>query len=89
MTMFEGAKVVSDTGVLDVEVLENYIVEHLDGVIGEEYARVKLHIAFTEGEVAQHPYLTDGDHAIWIAAIGLVLTIATIVTVCIIRKRRK
>ena len=34
---------------LDVEALERYIVEALDGTIGEEYAEVKNNITFTEG----------------------------------------
>ena len=88
MTMFEGAKVVSDTGILDVEILENYITNNLGGVIDEKYARVNLHVIFTEGFQSQPSYLTDGDHAVVIGAIGLVLAIITIVTVLIIRKRR-
>ena len=55
MTMFEGAKVISDTGVLDIEVLESYIVNHLGGVIDERYAEANRHITFTEGEVTSHP----------------------------------
>ena len=49
MTMFEDAKILDAEGTLDVELLENYIVEHLGGVIGEEYAEVKNNITFTEG----------------------------------------
>ena len=88
MTMFEGAKVVSDTGILDIEILENYIVNNLGGVIDKKYARVNLHVVFTEGFQSDYSYLTDGNHAIVIGAIGLVLAITTIVTVLIIRKRR-
>ena len=87
MTMFEGAEMVSDTGILDVEILEKYIVENLDGVIGEEYRRVKTHITYTEGYLTQPPYVTDGDHAVVIAVVGIVLAIITIVTVLIIRKK--
>ena len=36
---------------LDVEALERYIVEALDGTIGEEYAEVKNNITFTEGVI--------------------------------------
>jgi len=36
-TMFDNAKIVSNRGMLDVELLEVYINEHLDGVIGKEY----------------------------------------------------
>lgn len=38
-TMFKGAKLLSDTGILDVELLESYITENLNGVIGGEYAQ--------------------------------------------------
>jgi 2',3'-cyclic-nucleotide 2'-phosphodiesterase (5'-nucleotidase family) len=64
MTMFEGAKVISDTGILDIEILENYIVNHLDGVIDERYAQANRHITFTEGFQSYPSYVTDGDHAI-------------------------
>ena len=36
-TMFQGAKVISDSGMLDVELLEVYITDYLNGVIGEDY----------------------------------------------------
>lgn len=38
-TMFKGSKLLSDTGILDVELLESYITENLNGVIGGEYAQ--------------------------------------------------
>lgn len=88
MTMFEGAKVVSDTGILDVEILENYITQNLGGVIDEKYARVNLHVVFTEGFQSDYSYFTDGNHAIVIGVVGLVLTIITIITVLSIRKKR-
>lgn len=59
MTMFEGAKVVSDTGILDIEVLESYVVNHLSGVIDERYAEANRHITFTEGEVTSNPDDTE------------------------------
>ena len=43
MTMFEGAEVVSNTGILDVEILEKYITEDLGGVIPTAYQRVTIH----------------------------------------------
>ena len=51
MTMFKDAKILDAEGTLDVELLENYIVEHLGGVIGEEYAEVKPNISFTDGVI--------------------------------------
>jgi 2',3'-cyclic-nucleotide 2'-phosphodiesterase (5'-nucleotidase family) len=52
MTMFKDANVLDNEGTLDVEMLENYIAEHLNGVIGEEYAEVKPNITFTDGVVS-------------------------------------
>ena len=109
MDMFEGAKVINDSGVLDVHIFESYIVNELGGVIPEKYAKTDTRITFTDGIVEDssndnediedspnaddkivenYPYVTDGDHAIWIGAIGLALAIITFTTVMIIRKRR-
>jgi 2',3'-cyclic-nucleotide 2'-phosphodiesterase (5'-nucleotidase family) len=89
MTMFEGAKVISDTGILDIEILESYIVDHLGGVIDERYEVVNRHITFTEGEITYNPDVNDRDYVIWIAAISGVLVIITVVTVLTIRRKRK
>ena len=51
MKMLESAKIIQNDGILDVEVLENYINEMLGGTIGKEYADVKNHITFTDGFV--------------------------------------
>ena len=37
-SMFKDAKVIRNDGMLDVELLEIYIAEHLGGVVGKEYA---------------------------------------------------
>ena len=55
MTMFKDAKILDAEGTLDVELIENYIVEHLGGVIGEEYAEVKPNITFTDGVITETP----------------------------------
>ena len=55
MTMFKDAKILDAEGTLDVELLENYIVEHLGGVIGEEYAEVKPNISFTDAVITETP----------------------------------
>ena len=54
-TMMKDAKILSTEGLLDAEMLENYIVEHLGGVIGEEYAEVKPNISFTDGVITETP----------------------------------
>lgn len=55
MSMFKDAKILDSEGTLDVELLENYIVEYLDGVIGEEYDEVNLNITFTDGVITDEP----------------------------------
>ena len=49
MSMFKDAKVVESEGMLDVEVLERYITDNLNGVIDEEYKDVVNRITFTDG----------------------------------------
>jgi 2',3'-cyclic-nucleotide 2'-phosphodiesterase (5'-nucleotidase family) len=78
MTMFAGAEVVSDTGILDVEVLERYVVHHLGGVIDDRYAQANGRITFTEGIQTDPPYVTDGDRTIWILVVGGVVALALI-----------
>lgn len=48
MTMFKDIEILRNDGMLDVEALEQYIVEELNGVIGQEYANVTENITFTE-----------------------------------------
>lgn len=49
MTMFKDARILDAEGLLDVELLENYIVDYLGGVIDERYAEVENRITFTDG----------------------------------------
>ena len=49
MAMFKDAKLIDAEGTLDIELLENYIVDHLGGTIGEEYAEPQGRITFTKG----------------------------------------
>lgn len=49
MSMFKDARIIDAEGVLDVEVLERYIVDYLDGVIGNEYSTPQGRITFTDG----------------------------------------
>ena len=52
-TMFRDAEILDAEGTLDVELIENYIVEHLGGVIGEEFAELRPNITFTDGETSE------------------------------------
>ena len=51
--MLKDAKILDAEGTLDVEALENYVVEHMCGVIGDEYAEVKPNICFTDGVITE------------------------------------
>ena len=51
LKMLEGAKILQNDGILDVEAMERYISEALGGVVGEEYAEVTPNITFTDGVV--------------------------------------
>ena len=51
MSMFADANVVESEGLLDVEVLERFITDNLNGVIGEEYKNLTTKITFTDGKV--------------------------------------
>lgn len=85
MALFEGAKVISDTGILDVEILEKYVVENLGGVVSEEYSKPAQRIRFTEGEI----YTTNNNVVVWIVVSACVLLAIVAVTVLIIRKKQK
>lgn len=49
MSMLANTKVLQNEGVLEIDVLEKYIVENLGGVIDERYAEVDNRITFTNG----------------------------------------
>ena len=51
MSMFEDANIIENEGMLDVETLERYITDNLNGVIGEEYKNLRPRITFTDGKV--------------------------------------
>ena len=51
--MLANAKILMNDGMLDVELLENYIVDTLGGVIGSQYEQVVPHVTFTNGEIVE------------------------------------
>lgn len=51
MTMLKDARIIQNEGILDVEALEHYISEVLDGMIGEEYAEMQANLTFTDGVI--------------------------------------
>ena len=50
MSMYKDAKVIENEGMLDVECLEMYITDKLNGVIGEEYQNLDARITFIDGK---------------------------------------
>ena len=67
MSMFKDAKVIESEGMLDVEVLERYITDNLNGVIGDEYKNVENRITFTDGYIdakAEEKTVTRADAVI-------------------------
>ena len=59
MKMLENAVVLQNDGLLDVEALERYILEELDGVVDQKYADIVENITYTEGE--KHTSEEDND----------------------------
>jgi 2',3'-cyclic-nucleotide 2'-phosphodiesterase (5'-nucleotidase family) len=51
MKMLENSVIVQNDGLLDVEVLERYIMEELGGAVGQKYAEAIKNITYTEGEI--------------------------------------
>ena len=103
MSMFKDAKILDAEGTLDVELLENYIVEHLGGVIGEEYAEVKPNISFTDGVITETPDNNEnneqedkepsspqtGDNSYIVVWVLLLIISATCIIVLEIYRRKK
>ena len=85
MSMFKDAKIIDAEGVLDVEVLESYIVNQLGGVIGEEYAEVKANITFTDGENSGSPSTGDNSDIFAWSALALVSLLGALA----LRSRRR
>lgn len=84
MTMFEEAKILKNDGMLDVKLFEQYVVESLNGVIGQQYKDTTPNITFTEGELSSS---NDMDSTLWI--IGVAAGLIILLLVILILKRIK
>ena len=85
MTMFEDAKIIQNDGMLDLELLERYIVENLNGIIGKQYQEVVPNITFTEGEI----YTDESAITKILCITGIVVGSILVVIVCILLNRKK
>lgn len=59
-TMFKDTKVISNEGMLDVEMLEDYITDHLGGVIGQDYSQPQERINIVSDETVIGDANEDG-----------------------------
>lgn len=57
--MLEGSRIISNTGMLDVELLEEYIVDCLGGVIGKDYAESRGRVTVLEEAPTTAPEETE------------------------------
>ncbi len=68
-TMFKESKLLSDTGILDVELLENYIAENLNGVVDAQYAESQNRINVLDEYIPlRQTFEEKGFEVIWNAA---------------------
>jgi len=59
-SMFKEVKVISNDGMLDVELLEIYITDYLDGVIGQEYSQAQNRVNIVSDETVLGDANKDG-----------------------------
>lgn len=85
MTMFKDAKIIQNDGMLDLELLERYIVENLNGVIDEQYQEVVSNITFIDGEIYTH----DSIITKWLSITCFVVVFILLVIMYILLKRKK
>ena len=85
MKMLQGAKILQQDGMLDVEAIERYITEELGGVIGEQYQDVVPNITFTEGEI-----YADANNlsTVWIVGIAAGAVLVLVLAVVLIKKNK-
>ena len=62
-TMFDDAAILVNDGMLDVEVLEIYITEYLNGVIGEEYIQSQNRIRPVNREIPEEPESSETEES--------------------------
>lgn len=80
LKMLENATILQNDGILDVEALERYVVEALNGKIGQEFDEAQVSITFTEGKMdnnlndgeKESPSTGDNSHiTVWILLTGI------------------
>lgn len=85
MKMLENAKIIQNEGTLDVEVVERYITEKLNGVVDQQYQEVTPNIMFTDGEISTSGNISP---VLWIVCIGAGVVILLLVVLVLKRKNK-
>lgn len=88
MKMLEKVKILQNDGILDVEALELYITEGLNGVIGESYREVKQNITYTDGELIPED---EQSPVLWIvggAGCVVLLGAVALLAVYVVKKKK-
>ena len=73
---------------LDVELLEKYITENLEGVVSEDYAQIKTSITFTDGEIHEKAPLTSDNSNIAVWVLIMSLSAAYIAVLGLLRRKK-
>lgn len=87
MTMLEKVEILQNSGILDVEALEHYIIDQLGGIIGEEYRHTSPRITFTDGELIPADEKPQTLLILCLVSAGIVVLLA--VTFTVLKARRK
>ena len=85
MKMLENAKIIQNEGALDVEAVECYITEKLNGVVDRQYQEVTPNIMFTDGEISTSGNISP---VLWIVCIGAGVVILLLVVLVLKRKNK-
>jgi 2',3'-cyclic-nucleotide 2'-phosphodiesterase (5'-nucleotidase family) len=85
MKMLENAKIIQNEGALDVEAVERYITEKLNGVVDRQYQEATPNIMFTDGEVSTS---NNASPVLWIVCIGAGFAILLLVVLLLKRKNK-
>ena len=85
MKMLENAKIIQNEGALDVEAVERYITEKLNGVVDRQYQEVTPNIMFTDGEISTSGNISP---VLWIVCIGAGVVILLLVVLVLKRKNK-
>lgn len=86
MTMFKDANIILNDGMLDVELLELYLTENLNGIIGNEYKNTQNRIIFTDGEIDNK--ISNNKNIIIIVSVLSIIIVSSVIIFKTYRRRK-